>query len=185
MHPTHALILGQTGSGKSTLLKEMMHTFRGMGITCIAFTSIEGDFRGWASEVYHDVDPFLQRVFQCTRCAIFVDESGEVTNAARIGETATLATRTRHLGHAVHFAAQRASGLVGPLVRDQCSRLYCFRLSSDDGKLLARDWAGDDAGEAMLRGARGLGAGEYIYVQRYPYRAERRQLDFQRVYGAA
>ena len=179
----HTLILGQTGSGKSTLLKVLAGHYRRSGIPVVAYTSVVGDFAGHADEVHHDVDVFLQRVFQARRCAIFVDESGEVTNSTRIRETAPLATRSRHLGHVVHFSAQRAQGLIGPIVRDQCTRLYLFNTSWDDASLMARSWTRDAEGRALLESAPSFAQGEYVHVKRFPYTIERRRLDLPQLYG--
>lgn len=178
----HSLVLGQTGAGKSTLLKQLITRYRQSGIGVLAFTTVPGDFEGYASEVFYDVEPFLARVFATQRCAIIVDEAGEVTNQSRIRETAPLATRSRHLGHVVHFSAQRASGLVGPLVRDQCTRLYLFRVGEGDAIDLARDWGGRKT-RALFDQVPDFGAGEYLYVQRFPPKLEHRQLDLGSYYG--
>lgn len=178
----HSLVLGQTGAGKSTLLKRLITRYRQSGIAVLAFTTVPGDFEGYASEVFYDVGPFLERVFATQRCAIIVDEAGEVTNQSRIRETAPLATRSRHLGHVVHFSAQRASGLVGPLVRDQCSRLYLFRVGEQDASDLAKDWGGRKARAAFDEVA-DFEEGEYLFVQRFPPRLERRKLDLAAIYN--
>jgi hypothetical protein len=104
-----------------------------------------------------------------------VDEAGEVVSFAARNQTQTLATRTRHLGHSVHFAAQRAA-MIAPTVRDQCERAYIFRVSFSDAKALADEW-----GEPEIIAARSFRKGEYFVVDERG--ASKRCLDLQGIYG--
>jgi hypothetical protein len=66
-------------------------------------------------------------------------------------QTGWVATLTRHSAHSVHFISQRAAGLVAPLVRDQCERLYAFRVSASDARALASEYGhGELAGASSL-----------------------------------
>ena len=166
-------------------MRQLMGEYRSRQIPCLAFHPNPSEFEGYASDVYLQVGPFMQAVFESSRCAVFIDESGEVTSPARIQETAPLATRTRCRGHVVHFAAQRCQGLIGPIARDQCTRLYLFRVSWDDARLIAKDWARDAESLALMQRAPSFEAGEYVAVQRFPWKCELRRLDFRQLYGGA
>ena len=123
----------------------------------MAYTPYPADFDGHVDEIYTDDGLFLRAVEATTRRAVFVDEAGEITNLSRVRETSFLATRSRHQGHVVHFSSQRAAGLVSPIVRDQCTRLYLFRVSATDAKVMADEYAAPE-----LAGAASLGPGDYF-----------------------
>lgn len=90
-------------------------------------------------------------------------------------ETQKLATRTRHLAHSMHFAAQRAA-MVPPNVRDQCERLYVFRVSRSDAKALADEYA-----EPEILQAQSFGKGEFLVVDQRG--CSKRVLDLQAIYS--
>ncbi len=172
----HVLILGRTGQGKSTLLRQLSRQYQKAGVRTLLFTTVQSaSDRQSFSEVYYDRAQFMQRVFASTRCCVFIDEAGEMVNRSLATETQILATRTRHLGHSVHFAAQRAAMIV-PTVRDQCERAYIFRVSWSDAKALA-----DEYGEPDVLAARSFRKGEYIVVDERG--AAKRVLDFSNIYG--
>lgn len=125
----------------------------------VAWTPIPHEFDGHADVAFSDLGAFLDYVFTHQRCAIIVDEAGEAVSAREIADTAKLATRSRHLGHAVHFCAQRAAGLIAPLVRDQCERAYIFRVSASDARDLANEW-----GHPEIASAAHFERGEYFRV---------------------
>lgn len=99
------------------------------------------------------------RVVRASTCAqVFVDESPELIGG-RSPDHAWLATQARHLGHQVHFLAQRAT-MLSPTVRGQCSHVFAFRSPTPDAKLLAEERAAPE-----LVGASSLALGEYLYAR--------------------
>lgn len=172
----HTLILGRTGTGKTSLLKLLSNEYRRRGIESLIFTSIRREFEGYG-HVHYDLDEFLSVVFASRRCAVFVDEAGEAVDRSHITKTAPLATRSRHLGHAVHFSAQRAS-MIWPTVRDQCERAYIFRVSISDARDLANDY-----GFLEIAQASAFQPGEYFVVDRRG--CQKRSLDLAKLYGKA
>jgi hypothetical protein len=168
----HVLVIGQTGMGKTRLLRAIGRRYRRAGIALLAWTPIPHEFEGIATASYSDLDAFVARVFEHVRCAVFLDEAGEALTPEQIRTTGKLATRSRHLGHSVHFAAQRAAGLVPPLVRDQCELAYVFRIGRSDAEAL-----GNQRGHAELANACTLAPLEYYRVSWD--RCEKRVLDAQ------
>lgn len=99
---------------------------------------------------------FLNTVKRSTKCALFVDECGALSDDGHDEILKWLATNSRHLGHNCHFITQRAMQ-VSPTVRDQCRNLFMFRQSLADCQIMARDKADDFILEACK-----LKPGEYI-----------------------
>lgn len=168
----HVLVIGQTGMGKTRLLRAIGKRYRKAGIALLVWSPIPHEFDGIATTTDVDLERFVARVFAHVRCAVFLDEAGEALTPEQIRTTGKLATRSRHLGHSVHFAAQRAAGLVPPLVRDQCELLYCFRIGRSDAESL-----GNQRGHRELEAASTLAPGEYFRVSWD--RCEKRALDSQ------
>lgn len=162
--------------GKSTLLKCLARDYRAAGLRVVAYTSVRGDFEGHADRVFYELDPFLDAVYSAQRWVVYVDESGTVTHPKLLERTAPLATQTRHLGHSVHFAAQRAPGMLPPIIRDQCERAYVFRVSRSDARALA-----DEYGHAQLEQACALQRGEYFVANAQG--CEKRALSFSSIYA--
>jgi energy-coupling factor transporter ATP-binding protein EcfA2 len=155
----HTLVLGRTGSGKTTLLRQLGGEFRRAGLCVLTWSSIPHEFDGIATRSHRNFGEFMADVFSHSRCAVIVDEAGEVMRAEQVADSGTLATRSRHLGHRVFFSAQRATGLLAPLVRDQCSSAYVFRVSKSDARALADEFAHEE-----LLAAPGFRPGEYLRV---------------------
>ena len=110
----------------------------------------------WQADfITDDPDEFLKTVKINTRCALFIDESGQMIGRYS-GAMQWLATNSRKWGHKAHFIAQRAKQ-IDPLVRTQCTNLFLFKQSLDDSKELSRDFVCDE-----LRGAHNLMQGEYF-----------------------
>lgn len=154
----HCLYLGMTGSGKTTLAKEMARKFRAQGFGVLVLDPMGDD---WAADFQTD-DPnhFLAVVAKSTRCAVFVDESGETIGHYE-KDMFWLATRARHYGHSCHFITQRAAQL-SPTVRDQCGRMFLFRVSTRDADILANEWA-----EPTIKCAAQLERYAMLYCERY------------------
>lgn len=163
--------------GKSTLLKLLAREYRRQGVCVVAFTTIPGDFEGHVDRVYYELPKFLEAVYAGRQWAVFVDESGSVTGSPKLlQDTAPLATQSRHLGHSVHFAAQRAPGMLPPIIRDQCERAYVFRVSKSDARDLANEYGHDE-----ILAAAQFQRGEYLICE--ASRCEKRVLSLDSVYG--
>jgi hypothetical protein len=108
--------------------------------------------------VYADGERFAAVVRASLRCQVFVDESPELIGG-RSPDHAWMATQARHLGHQVHFLAQRAT-MLSPTVRGQCSHVFAFRSPTPDAKLLAEERAAPE-----LIGASTLALGHYLYAR--------------------
>lgn len=72
-----------------------------------------------------------------------------------------LATRARHNGHQSHFITQRIVQL-NRTCRDQCTHMFCFRVSTLDAKSLAIDWSNDSLLEVAS-----LDKFHFIYTSRF------------------
>lgn len=83
-------------------------------------------------------DRFLQAVFNCRRCALVVDEAGEVIGHHNKAMQ-YIATRARHQDHSAFFVAQRAR-MVPPNVRGNCHYLAALSQTPPDAKILAEEF---------------------------------------------
>lgn len=106
----------------------------------LAWSPLPHEWREVATETHADLSRFLGRLAETQRCAVFFDEAGGAVSQRQLPETGWTATLTRHSAHSVHFLSQRAAGMVAPLVRDQCERLYAFRVSATDARALASEY---------------------------------------------
>ncbi len=159
---SHSLILGMTMSGKSTLARRMVKAYRQRGVRSLILDPL--DDPAWktagAARVMPDGDVYLDFVFRCRSCALFIDESGEAIGRYA-GEMKKLATRSRHYGHNAHFISQRAAD-IDKTIRDQCNDLFVFRVSKKDAETLA-----DEYGQELLLEASRLQQGEFIKCGRF------------------
>ena len=134
----HSLIVGMTESGKSTLAKLLCKQLKAQGKTVAVLDPIYDP--DWKVDFRCSTPEELSEYLENHRTAyVFVDECGQVFNDGNDTTYQWFATRSRHWGHSVIFLAQR--GIQVPkTMRDQCSRLYLFTSSVDDGKLAAIEW---------------------------------------------
>jgi hypothetical protein len=155
----HVSILGMTESGKTSLAKRMAAQYQTRGVKVIILDPLHDP--GWPADFRTaDAARFLQTVKSSRSCAVFIDESGDFVGRYD-AEMTWLGTRARHYGHNCHFISQRAQ-LISTTVRNQCSYLACFNLSSSDGKLLADEW-----NRAELKNCNTLKKGEYYWCGRF------------------
>lgn len=151
-----------TESGKSTLARRLVAGYRVAGIHSLILDPL--DDYAWRSAGARFLTPhgklFLDIVFKCKKCAIFVDECGEAIGRYG-GEMKKLATRSRHYGHNAHFISQRAVD-IDKTIRDQCADLYCFRVSWRDAETLANEYGYDELLECSK-----LNQGEFIKCGRF------------------
>jgi len=133
----HVLIAGATMQGKTSLAVELARGAVRSGFEPIVLDPLL-DPRWPTAHVYDDPERFLAVVEASRRCALFVDESGEMVG--RYSDTMNrLATRYRHLGHRSHFSVQHAPDLA-LTVREQCAHLFAFRMGPRGARRLAEDW---------------------------------------------
>ena len=148
--------MGLTGTGKTTLAVALSSRISRGGIHVLVLDPIQ-DARWLAvtPHVYHSPATFQARAEASERCLLVIDESGE-----SVGQWDTemhkCATRYRHLGHRSMFVCPRAA-LTARTVRAQCTSVFAFRGSSDDARVLAREY-----GVPELEQCAGLERGEYI-----------------------
>jgi DNA helicase HerA-like ATPase len=150
----HVLIAGKTGSGKTALARALVAHFER---PCLIFDPLRSP--GWPTEyVYAEESRFLAAVAQARSCNVVIDEAPELIGGVRPAHV-WLATQARHLGHLVHFLAQRPA-LLSPTVRGSCSHVLALRMSQTDADLLAEEYVAED-----LREASELPLGEYLYAR--------------------
>jgi DNA helicase HerA-like ATPase len=155
----HVLIVGMTGSGKTTLAKRLVTQYKANKTPSLVLDPLFDP--GWGADWQTaNQQEFLDTMFQCRKCALFVDESGAAIGRYA-GEMAVIATQSRHFGHKAHFLTQRGSQL-DKLIRDQCSTLFLFRVSKGDAKTFA-----DEFGYEDILQANSLAPGECFKVTRF------------------
>ena len=155
----HVLILGMTESGKTTLARRLAARYKANGAGILVLDPI-GDPRWNADFMTSDPEEFLHVFWQSQRCMAFIDESGDAVGRYDRAMIRT-ATRGRHWGHACHYITQRAVD-ISRTVRDQCSQLYLFASSMDDGKVHSREW-----NKPELMNCHTLQRGEYYSAPRF------------------
>lgn len=152
----HSLIVGITKSGKSTLARSLALDYLSRDIGVLV---LDPNNDNWPCS-FKTTDPikFLAVAKKSKRCALFIDEAGEMVGK---GKSATgmiwITSRARHWGHCTYLIAQRAQ-MVELNVRAQCSTAYVFKQSATDAKLLSDQFAD----EALL-GATALQQYEFLY----------------------
>jgi hypothetical protein len=133
----HTLIFGMTQSGKTTLAKKVLiPKYKKLGLKTIVLDPLNDN---WDADFQtDDENDFLRVLWNSRQCCAFLDEAGDTVGRYNSAMIQT-ATRGRHWGHKIHYLAQRAS-LIATTVRDQCSTLYLFTSSINDGKIHANEW---------------------------------------------
>jgi hypothetical protein len=153
----HLLLCGQTASGKTTLLRRLAVRARSQGRAVIVATNAAADPTtwSWADAVVTEADRLVKLMQLNAGAFIVIDEAGSILG--RHGKQLEAAILTaRHRGHTVAVCAQRTK-LVSPTVRDQCGRLFCFRVGVDDAADLVRQY-----GHAQLTAAASLPRGSFL-----------------------
>lgn len=143
---THTLIVGRTMTGKTTLARHLTGIIRHhRPILIYDPLSTPGvNTGGWWGRVCSDWADFSLRFWGSRGCAVYIDEALQVwrddpDDATRMMIQGRHRTSNRG-GHTITLIAQRHIGLA-PVARDQCSRLYGFRVGAGDARQLAEDYA--------------------------------------------
>lgn len=135
----HNCIVGASYSGKTWLAKRFAQDALDRGQNVIVFDPLKS---AWpkGSKCYSSVPGFLAAI-ECAESAhVFVDECKVLFNEdLRGGEK--LLYQKRHQGLLVYLIGQRAEGMMPPNARDQCSKLFAFKQSVDDAKVLAAQYS--------------------------------------------
>jgi hypothetical protein len=113
-----------------------------------------------ADYITDNSDSFLKTCKDNKNCTLFIDEAGE-SCGQHDKKMYWLATQSRHWGHQANFIAQRAN-MVARNIRDNCSKLFAFKVSFEDSKLLENDFCYKE-----LRDVTEYVSGECLYVTRF------------------
>ncbi len=143
---THSLLIGRTMTGKTTLAKRLTGITRTHRHSLIydPFGRSGLNRDGWWGRVCSDWDDFSTRFWGSRGCLVIIDEALLVWRE-HADEATRMMIQGRHRrdgrgGHIIMLLAQRHIGLA-PVARDQCSRLYGFRVGPADARQLAEDYA--------------------------------------------
>lgn len=155
----HGLFLGETGSGKTNLAQCVAGGFRRAGLGVLAH--IPQGVPPWAAadRCIYDAERFIDTVNRARRCAVFVEMS-DASVSKYNDDFIKLATWARNLGHRCFFIAQRHTQ-INPTIRDQCGRLWLFRVGPKTADILAEEFVDD-----TLRQACALADWHYMFKER-------------------
>lgn len=137
----------------------MSMTYRSRGIKVIVLDPLADE--GWHADFCTD-DPnvFLSIYWDSRRCAVFIDEAGDVAGHYDNAMIMT-AKRGRHWGHINHYLTQRGAE-ISPTIRNNCGRLFLFTTHGEDCKIHAREWNNP----TLLQGPT-LPQGDYFTTSRF------------------
>lgn len=113
-----------------------------------------------ADYVTSDPVEFITIAKKNKNCTLIIDEAGNYCGQYD-KETWWLATQARHWGHQSIFIGQRAN-MIAKNIRDNCSVLFCFRISPSDAKLISDDFCFPELLEAPS-----LEQGQCFHAKRY------------------
>jgi len=118
----HTGIFGPTRSGKTTLAKSLCGEFESRGIRCLVLDPYDAIWPStWKTR---DITAFIAKAKTSRRCALFVDEAGQLDLREPAHEW--LLTGAAQWGHLTHIIGQ--SGVhLSPVGRAQITRLFLFR----------------------------------------------------------
>lgn len=156
----HAGYFGLSGSGKSHLAQahakyyKTAHTRETLVFDprYVERPTTKGEARAKAEliERWHnpafitgDKDEFCEIVFNSENCFVVIDESVEFFDKGNFTPGVAVVTRGRHDGHLVGCIGQHYYALP-PSVRNNLTQFYCFRVSADIAREIAKD-AGDNS----------------------------------------
>jgi DNA helicase HerA-like ATPase len=143
----HTLYAGGTMTGKTTLARlvarQRARKKRNVVIYDPVGTQTAGG--GWPEGdnvlLFDDFEEFMTWVGKNGDADLFIDEAGDHFRV-QDAENHWLLRRGRHYGYEVHLISQRPK-MMAPNVRNQCSKAYLFRLSTDDVREICGDMGRD------------------------------------------
>ena len=141
----HALIVGISYTGKSMLAKRIAAGLAAHN-NIIVYDPLQSANWPESALLFSSPEKFLAHVEQAQNAYVFVDEAKTLWDHDEKRADALLYKR-RHQGLLVFLIAQRAT-MIKPNARNQCSRLYAFKQTSDDARALAGDY--DDSIRDMI-----------------------------------
>lgn len=117
-------------------------------------------FKNGVKHVTDSLQEFLVLAKKNKNLTLIIDEAGTFCGQYN-SESWWLATQARHWGHQSIFISQRAN-MVAKNVRDNCSKLFCFKISHDDSKLLHNDFCCNEILETPS-----YMQGDFLYCPRF------------------
>lgn len=136
----HNLIVGASYSGKSNLAKYFANEAVKRNESIIVYDPLKSG--GWPDQAikFTSVEKFLKHFWSSEKCHVFVDEAKTFFNEdLRGGEK--IAYQGRHKGHLIYFIGQRAASMIPPNARDMCGKVFAFKQSFDDAKILGQEYS--------------------------------------------
>ncbi|MBL4572923.1 MAG: ATP-binding protein [Gammaproteobacteria bacterium] len=162
----HTAIWGTTRTGKSSLAKEMARVYQSMGIKVLVHDPVFDST--WPADFKTDnFELFLEVYWESEGCMCFFDEAYKSCFHKNDAAIAT-ATMGRHRGHINHYIAHRPT-MIDVTIREQCTKMFLFRIGKKDAKLVAEDWSED----VLLR-CNEFKQGQYFEVEKMGEVHERR-----------
>lgn len=153
-----------TLAGKSTTLKQLIKDFKAKGVKAIVFDpfcKVDPGFKeAGAAFVTDNKELFLKTVWNSKGCLVICDEGGE-TVGRNDTSTQDLFTKGRHNFHIIAVGCQRLTQ-IPPICRDQCTKLFLFTSSYEDGKILANEFNGP-----ALKNCSKLKKGQFFYKEKF------------------
>lgn len=164
----HLILSGSTYSGKSFLLKRIIEDVRRQ---MDSDPSREGELifvldkfsngSDWPCDFHtREAGEFIEACQMNERVWMVIDEGGSSLDKHDDG-FAWLGTESRHFGHKLCLATQRAQS-IAPSIREQCSQLYLFNIAPKAAKI----W-GEEFNEPDLRQAANLPQYEFLFKERF------------------
>lgn len=155
----HGAFLGMTTAGKTYAAQQVARRFRSLGIGVLALHKPREPWPAacvsWQTD---SPDAFLAMFWASRGCACFM-ELADADVEATDTRFHKCFTQGRHEGHRCYFLSQRAAQ-VHPNIRENCTSLYLFAVSTKAAKL----WA-DEFNDPALLGASALNPRDHLCYQ--------------------
>jgi energy-coupling factor transporter ATP-binding protein EcfA2 len=156
----HSLIIGMTESGKTTLAKILAAQLKKQGKKIAVLDPLNDPEWGNVDFLTNDPDEFLDYCKSNKSHYCFIDE-GSISIGRNNDDMQWFPTQSRHWGHSCFFLTQGLTQL-SPIVRAQCSVVFCFAVGERDTDSLAEEWR-----EKSLKKLNKIGKGEFYIVSRF------------------
>ena len=158
--PSHIAVYGQTGSGKSTLGRKLGALARSNRRPLIVGTSAAADPQAWnfADYVTTDGADLARVIKKAANAFVVIDEAWQLlgNTGGKLTPLGENILTMRHRGNTCCILVQRPA-LISRTIRDQCGRLFTFRIGQDDADDLVKQY-----GHKELAKAASLPRGQYM-----------------------